>query len=280
MPPNGWANMTETAKLTPSDGAVLDFFGFNVSMNGNTVVVGAPSSSPYTLPGATYVFVMPPNGWANMTETAKLTASDSATGLGRGVSISGNAVVAGATHRGGAYVFVMPPNGWANMTETAKLTGSGSIKYQMAAVAIDGNTVVAGARGANVGGHLAQGEAYVFVSSPTGWANMTQTAILTASDGAAGDHLGFSTSISGNTVVVGAPQATVGSNMSQGAAYVFVKPPSGWTNMTETAKLIASDGKVGDILGRSAAISGNTVVAGAPEFSVSHHVGRGAAYVF
>ena len=44
----------------------------------------------------------------------------------------------------------------------------------------------------------------MFTESGSGWANMTQTAKLTASDGAAGDGFGCSVSISGNTVVVGA----------------------------------------------------------------------------
>ena len=56
----------------------------------------------------------------------------------------------------------------------------------------------------------------------------TQTAKLTASDGAADDYFGCSVSISGNTVVVGAHDATVGSNSDQGAAYVFTEPGSGW----------------------------------------------------
>ena len=47
-----------------------------------------------------------------------------------------------------------------------------------------------------------------------------QLAKLTASDGAALDYLGYSAAISGDTVVVGAPLATIGSNILQGAAYV------------------------------------------------------------
>ena len=89
-----------------------------------------------------------------------------------------------------------------------------------------------------------------------------QTAKLTASDGAAGDQLGWSVAISGNTVVVGAFGATIGSNAEQGAAYVFVKAGATWTTMTETAKLTASDGAAGDRLGFSVGISGDTVVAG------------------
>ena len=103
----------------------------------------------------------------------------------------------------------------------------------------------------------------MFTEPGSGWANMTQTAKLTASDGAAGDDFGYSVSISGNTVVVGASRATVGGNSGQGAAYVFTEPGSGWANMTQTAKLTASDGAADDDFGDSVSISGNTVVVGA-----------------
>ena len=64
----------------------------------------------------------------------------------------------------------------------------------------------------------------MFTEPGSGWANMTQTAKLTASDGAAGDRFGVSASISDNTVVVGADFAAVGGNINQGAAYVFGIP--------------------------------------------------------
>lgn len=60
---------------------------------------------------------------------------------------------------------------------------------------------------------------------------ITQLAELTASDGVAGDGFGI-VAISGSTVVAGALFA--GPKIEQGAAYVFVKPPSGWANMTQT----------------------------------------------
>src|SRR5580704_4662182 len=85
-----------------------------------------------------------------------------------------------------------------------------------------------------------------------------KTAKLTASDGQQFDTLGWNVAISGNTVAVGAPGATIGSNVGQGAIYIFVKPASGWANMTQTAKLTASDGQADSLLGRGVAISGNT----------------------
>ena len=56
-----------------------------------------------------------------------------------------------------------------------------------------------------------------------------QEAELTASDGAAGDNSGFSVAISGSTVVVGTPWATVDDHSQQGAAYIFTESGSVWT---------------------------------------------------
>ena len=141
-------------------------------------------------------------------------------------------------------------------------------------VAISGNTIVVGAVLADSG----LGAAYVFTEPNAGWGDMTQVAELTASDGVARDFFGDSVSISGNTIVVGADNASVGANGSQGAAYVFTEPAAGWTNMTQTAKLIASDGQADADFGASVSISGNTVVVGAD--NPDQLTAQGAAYVF
>jgi hypothetical protein len=108
---------------------------------------------------------------------------------------------------------------------------------------------------------------------------VVQLAELTASDGADGDGLGISVAISGNTVVVGAQSATIGGNAGQGAAYIFVKPASGWGNMTQTAKLTASNGQAGDAFGGCVGIAGNTIVVGACSQSGVCN-GPGKVYVF
>jgi trimeric autotransporter adhesin len=106
-----------------------------------------------------------------------------------------------------------------------------------------------------------------------------QLAELTASDGVNGDQLGVSASISGDTVVAGAEFATVNGNTGQGAAYVFVKAANGWGNMTQTAKLTASDGKAGDGFGGAVFVAGNTIAIGAcPQSGVCN--GPGKVYVF
>jgi hypothetical protein len=67
----------------------------------------------------------------------------------------------------------------------------------------------------------------------------------------------------------------VGGNSGQGAAYLFVKPASGWKNTIKASELTASDGAASDNLGVSASISGSTVVAGAPKSATP-----GSAYLF
>jgi uncharacterized protein (DUF2345 family) len=279
----------QLAELTASDGAPGDTFGSSVSISGNTVVVGSPNSNNFR--GAAYVFEKSERGWANMTQTAKLTVSDGTYAkFGSSVSISGNTIVVGAPcqpvfgrsksndFRGAAYVFVKPASGWADMAPTAKLTASDGAPgdFMGLSVGISGNTIVVGANQIDSEG---MGAAYVFVKPSDGWRDMTETAELTASDGAWGSFFGFSVSISRDAVVVGANNAWVNGRY-QGAAYVFEKPASGWTNMTQTAKLIASNASVTSNFGFSVSISGNTAVVGDPDQAVGGIQNQGAAYVF
>ena len=230
--------------------------------------------------GAVYVYTGSGSSW---TQTAELTASDGRpdTYFGQSVSISGNTIVVGAigdnTYHGAAYVFTGSGSSW---TQAAKLVASDGAQKDFfgSSVATSGTTIVVGADGATIGLASGQGAAYVFTQSGAAW---TQAAKLTASDGAAGDSFGSTVSISGNTVAVGAYFAAVNFNTGQGAAYVFTEPSSGWTSMTQTAKLTASDGGMNDFLGVSIAISGNMVVLGAYGGTVfGGNSDQGAAYVF
>ncbi|MCH8345108.1 MAG: FG-GAP repeat protein [Planctomycetes bacterium] len=128
-------------------------------------------------------------------------------------------------------------------------------------VSISGDVVVVGAYFDDDNGRDS-GSAYVFVKPRGGWVSMTQTAKLTASDGAADDQFGNSVSISGDVAVVGA-NVDDDNGTSSGSAYVFIKPPGGWVTGTQTAKLTASDGALSDLFGSSVSISGDVVVVGA-----------------
>ena len=111
-------------------------------------------------------------------------------------------------------------------------------------VAISGDQIVVGAYKDDDNGD-GSGSAYVFKKPTSGWTNMTQTAKLLPSDGVTDDKFGRSVAISRDQVVVGA-YGDGHNDTSSGSAYVFEKPTSGWTDMTQTAKLTASDGRAYD----------------------------------
>jgi FG-GAP repeat protein len=254
-----WASATEIAKLTASDRQADDGFGTSVGIAGDIIVVGAPMKyNNGVAAGCVYVFTKPAGGWATATETARLSVTDLAPydELGRAVAISGDTIVAGAIRK--VYVFTRPASGWTSSTETRKLTAPASPVYFGSAVAIDGNTIVVGDYGQNYYG-ISSGLAYVYTRPANGWSQSGTRATLRPSSGVASDAFGYSVGVSGDTVVVGASGTDNG-----GTLYVFQKPATGWTTGVETTQLTATDAEpqYGASVGRSVAISGNTIVSG------------------
>jgi hypothetical protein len=90
-------------------------------------------------------------------------------------------------------------------------------------VAVSGTTIVAGSPYHKVGSDTQQGVVYVFSDEGGSW---TQTAELTASDGAAGAAFGSSVAVSGSTIAV----------LGGGSLYVFSGAGGSWT---QTAELTA-----------------------------------------
>jgi hypothetical protein len=270
----------EQAKLTPSDGAAGDRFGWSVAISGDTIVVSAlwDDVGIKVDQGSAYVFTRTAGTW---TEQAKLTALDGVPldQFGFSVAVSGDDVIVGAKSlgeefgvppQGSAYVFARTGETWS---QQAKLTPSdGFIGNGFGfRVGLDGDTVVVGAPADNDG----KGSAYVFSRTGGTW---TQQPKLTGSESAA--EFGFWVAVAGDTIVVGDP-----SDDGKGAAYVFTRTGGDWT---EQKKLTASDGAgrgavpitEGDYFGRSVAVSGDTVVVGAQFDDIGDNADQGSAYVF
>jgi drug/metabolite transporter superfamily protein YnfA len=106
---------------------------------------------------------------------------------------------------------------------------------------------------------------------------LTQQQKLEALDAARDDRFGESVAISGETVVVGAPFDNGAGGEDQGSAYVFVRSGGVWS---QQQKLEASDPAAFDIFGNSVAISGETIVVGAPFDDGAVGNTQGSAYVF
>ncbi|MBK7093853.1 MAG: FG-GAP repeat protein [Saprospiraceae bacterium] len=201
---------TEQAKLTASDGTDTDYFGNSVSISGDYAVIGAYNS--YSTNGSAYVFKRSGTSW---TQKAKLTASDGAAGdvFGRSVSISGDYAVIGASES--AYIFNRSGIPWTQQAKLTAFDGVGGDGFGNS-VSIFGDYAIIGA----FNSYSRKGSAHIFHRSGTSW---TQQANLTASDGVAFDHFGYSVSIYGDYVIIGADWDDIGSNTFQGSAYIMEK---------------------------------------------------------
>ncbi len=247
-----------------------DNFGWSVAVSGDTVVVGA--------------------------------AQEFSNATGVNGDESNNAAIGS----GAAYVFVRNGTTWTQQAYL-KASNTGANDNFGWSVAVSGDTVVVGANGEDsnatgVNGDegdsdaVFSGAAYVFVRNGTTW---TQQAYLKASNTAWFHDFGVSVAVSGDTVVVGADgedSNATGINGdesnhaagSSGAAYVFVRSGTTWT---QQAYLKASNTDAFDQFGISVAVSGDTAVVGANKEDSNATGGdgdegnnaaldSGAAYVF
>ena len=101
-----------------------------------------------------------------------------------------------------------------------------------------------------------------------------ETAILEASDGVSEDALGYSVSMEGNFVVVGAFDA----NQQTGAAYVY-ETTDGGESWSQKQKLIGSDSRSVDQFGICVGMSGFRIVVGAVNDD-DDGINSGSAFVF
>src|SRR3954465_8654343 len=206
-----------------------------------------------------------------LAQQAERIAADGAANdlFGASIAVSGDTLIVDAPlHDSGAvYVFEKPASGWKDAIQTAELTLPDDAAATAGPAAIDPDPVVVGGGNHKVGTHVQQGAAYVFVKPSSGWKNAHESAVLTASDGeagdgpptpparggGAGDGPGTRLAVSGDAVIASA----VGFGEDQGAAYVFVKPDAGWKDGTETARLTASDAGADDNFGSGLELDGD-----------------------
>ena len=280
-----WANpagavMPEWAKLTASDGAYGDCFGYSVSISGDYAIVGAYNDDDNgDKSGSAYIFKRSETSWS---EQAKLVASDGQGSdyFGYSVSISGDYAIVGAAYdddngdnSGSAYIFKRDGASWS---EQAKLVASDGAAedYFGWSVSISGDYAIVGAFRDDDNGDDS-GSAYIFKRDGGNW---SEEAKLAASDGAAGDLFGDSVSISGDYAIVGAYRDDENGDNS-GSAYIFAPNEVDPNNWDQVAKLTASDGADSDEFGYSVSIGGDYALVGAP-LDDDNGLGSGSAYIF
>ena len=247
---------TQQAKLTASDGAVDEQFGWAVALSGDTVAIGAHQAAPGGA-GAAYVFIRSGGAWS---QQAKLTASDSAASdaFGSSVALVGNTALIGApkndqsgSDAGAAYVFTRSGTVWS---QQAKLGGTDTANADHFgnAVALSYDTALVGAPQNNPAGVGDAGSAYVFTRSGISWSQQTK---LTAADAATDRKFGSSVALDGD-------KALIGSYFSEpaGAAYAFTRSGAVWT---QQAVLFAFGAAADAGYYYTVGVSGGRIVTGA-----------------
>ncbi len=282
----------DEASFGQGDGTTFMQFGRSVSVSGTTLAVGAPEAVSCVLVtsscgdgvGAVYVYERVGGNWQFR---QKLRASDytySTTtnrGFGGSVAVDGDTLLVGAARAfdevmapsnaiGAVYVFTRTAGTW---TETQKLLPPtpvpGTDEFGFS-VALAGDTAVIGNPGRAVSGAARAGAVHVFTRTGGTFA---QAALLTASDGAAGNRLGDSVAYSGTTILAGAPLGDAPTPADSGAGYVFTGSGATWT---EQAKLVAGDPLAGARFGNAVDLDGDSAVIGAVGWTAN----QGKAYVF
>jgi hypothetical protein len=240
----GLGGLAQQAYLKASNAGAGDIFSHSVSLSGDTLAVGAPIEA------------------------------SAATG------VNGNQTNNSALASGAVYVFVRSGTTWIQQAYL-KASNAGAGDEFGYSVSLSGDTLAVGAlaegsAATGVNGNQANdnaaesGAAYVFVRSGTTW---TQQAYLKASNTDGADYFGFSVSLSGDTLAVGAlaeASAATGVNANQadntagnaGAVYVFTRSGATWT---QQAYLKASNTEANDHFGIELSLSGDTLAVGAED---------------
>jgi hypothetical protein len=227
--------------------------------------------------GAAYVYRRVASGWV---EEAKLVPTDPDMGdeFGNAVALSGDTAVVGAWRddtvngvgTGSVYVFVRTGTTWSQQQKLvpSDVAPGDELGFSLA---IDGDTIFAGARLDDAGGNDA-GAVHVFERTGTSWA---RTQELLAPGPIADERFGSAVALEGTCGVVGGPSTDAGS----GRLFVFEWAGASWG--AGEALPQQPVGLTGALFGSSVALSGDILVAGAPQmFAPSCGVlGRVSVYV-
>ena len=258
---------TNGVQIFASDGAGGDNFGSSVAVGCEKVVVGAfrddIGSNNYQ--GSVYIFDLDGNNETKIT-TIDGSAYDQ---FGASVAVGSGRIVVGAYptfggSSGSVYIYDLSGNRLGIIT-ASDVAVNDTFGYS---VAVGSGKIVVGAYGYDVGINTNQGAAYIYDLDGN------QLGIITASDGAADDHFGYSVAIGSGRIVIGAYNVDIGSNANQGAVYIYD------LDGNQLGIITASDGAADDWFGSLVAVGSGRIVVAADRHDIGSNGDQGSAYLF
>ncbi|HEX2873680.1 MAG TPA: SUMF1/EgtB/PvdO family nonheme iron enzyme [Polyangiaceae bacterium] len=202
------APLTLQAKLVAPGAAAARQFGAHVDFQGDTAAVAAPAVK------ATYVFERVAGVWQ-----APTVLDVNLMGSLAGIALDGDSLAVPAG--GGAAVYVRSGGTWSLQQQVQVASPIGSA-YSLA---LRGDTLVVGCVGNPA---TSAGVAYVFTRSGTTW---TPQQTLSGAGLAVGAYFGAAVAVGTDLIVVGAPQVLGAPDVVQGAAFVFTRSGSVWSQV-------------------------------------------------
>jgi hypothetical protein len=226
---NDWS---ETQKLTASNPASGDKFGFKVDINGNRAIISSPLSDDASAGikvGSVYVFENDSQVW---NETKILSASDMAEddSFGIDISLSGNRVLVGAyknddtaLNTGSAYIFEYSTTTllWDNGLKLNANDAAANDRFG-GAVKVEGNRLLVGAVSNDDGNALGSGSIYSYYYNGNTW-DFIELILHTDSPTRFTDAFGNAIDLDNNKAMFGSyfDDGSEGQTFNSGGAYIF-----------------------------------------------------------
>jgi hypothetical protein len=162
--------------------------------------------------------------------------------------------------QGTAYVFIRSGVNWTQQDYKTLPNGASADAFG-SSISINGNWMVVGAPYDDHSGFSDKGSAHVFLRAGVNWSH-EQLLTYTNVDN---DHFGYSVSVSGNHLAVGAPADATTNSTGGGRAYIL--DASTWNNTPWRFLLnsiIGLELEEDDAYGFAVAVSANNLIVGAP----------------
>lgn len=269
----------------------------SITVNGTAAIILSKSSSSaqlFVMPGTTSGTITATASAGSLTSTSAFTVSTAAAiatqqgtklvgtgnsgaarqGSGLAISADGNTALSGGyldnTNQGALWAYTRSGSTWTQ--QGTRLVGTGNVgaaqQARSAALSADGNTALIGAR-TDDGNN---GAAWVFTRNGSTWTQQGTKLVANGNSGLAQLGCGVALSADGNTALVGG----CNDNSSIGAAWVYVRNGSTWSQ--QGSKLVGSGNSGVASQGLDVALSadGNTAIIGGQV----DNGGVGAAWVF
>ncbi len=274
-----------------------DMFGSAVSLDGNTLAVGAPGYVDDM--GAVYIFVREDGFWSEEDVLTAYDETDTWVFFGAAVSLQGGRLAVGAPlddadsaeEAGSVYIYDWD-EGDQVWVETTRLDAGSTAQIDDefgSTVALNGSDVAIGApydisTAIGINGsddNSGDGGGAVYIFNTGDGQNWTQSDYIKASNPGDGDRFGDALAFDGDTLAAGAPgegsdavgvtpdhTTAVNSNTAaatdimgdSGSVYVFTRSAGTWT---QQAYVKASNTGAEDAFGRSVAVHGDLLAVGA-----------------